>query len=184
MYEITIEKPGRYIVTSDGVYETAEGDNAPVICNINNDGHITDISCQSVEAVSADVDLSVLDARYAGLIHAHDDRYALLSHVHSQAVSVFQWAGSNFYSSAVVTKQLLVALQPVSFLVNRSASGYLPAFGLQGGAFNCSRHLVGSPCSWENYSGSWAWSGGVLSLTSQARYVDYVGVTYIIYLFF
>ena len=182
-------------MTSDGVYETAEGDNAPVICNINNDGHITDISCQSVEAVSADVDLSVLDARcaglthahddkYAGLTHAHDDRYVLLSDVHSQAVSVFQWAGSNFYSSAVVTKQLLVALQPVSFLVNRSASGYLPAFGLQGGAFNCSRHLVGSPCSWENYSGSWAWSGGVLSLTSQARYVDYVGVTYIIYLFF
>ena len=85
MYEITIEKPGRYVVASDGVYQTADGDNAPVICNINNDGHITEIICQTVESVtsSGELDLSELDARYAGLNHTHDFAYANLNHVHN-----------------------------------------------------------------------------------------------------
>lgn len=157
MYEILIEKPGRYVVSSDGVYETSEGDNAPIIAHINNDGHVTEITCQTVETVSADVDLSVLDARYAPLSHTHVQT-ALLS-------------GDSSLISQVVTYNFPLVLSPFStFQIDRVGSGgYLVAFGVGGVVYG--RRFM-SP-DFASYVGTYLYDQGALSVTMANIFVNY-----------
>ena len=170
-----------YLITSDGAFEGDVLDLAPVHLEMSNDGRLVSLLVEPVEIASVSGDYALAD-------HTHDDRYSLLDHTH--AVSNFGLFSAAYSGTSAATAATVVSVSvsgllaaPSYFQVVRTNGLNVQSYGLSGGVIASTLHAVGSPCSWNNYNGSWSYAGGVLALLSQNRFINQVGYNYLLLVF-